>query len=232
MTEPGESNPRMTATKASTSSTRLKLEAAEVHEPQPNGWVAQLRQIMRRSTHGRGQNQHQAAAAQRRPNKEFSIAGRAYGRARARFFAMFSTPNTPKGHRESGPSQPRPRRGAANTDTSHSVTPLLTPTHGARTTTRQPQPGGHPQYGKATHVGASQSFVWNSSGAAARGSPSGAERLRFEQDSVSCGDSRTDTTSTNSEYREAHKGVAGVRQRDVGDAWNCSRGEQCPTGSG
>jgi len=54
-------------------------------------------------------------------------------------------------------------------------------------------------------------------------SPSGAERLRFETDPVSFGDSRTDTTSTSSEYREALKGVAGVRQRDVGDARICSR---------
>jgi hypothetical protein len=30
----------------------VETEAAEVHEPQPTGWAAQLRQIMQRSTQG------------------------------------------------------------------------------------------------------------------------------------------------------------------------------------
>ena len=79
-----------------------------MHEPQPNGWVAQLRQIMQRSTQERGQNQHQAAAAKRRPNQEFSIAGRADGRARARVFCDVFDAQQPKGHLEGGPSQSRP----------------------------------------------------------------------------------------------------------------------------
>src|SRR5580704_3980212 len=179
-----------------------------------------------------GQDERQTATAQRRPNEELSIAGRAHGRAFTRVLCNVLDTEQPKGHRQGGPSQSRPRArrrepgykplGDASTERRHSAPGRQR---------WQPESGGHPQYGEATHVSAGKSFFWNCSGAAARGSPSGAERLRFEQDSVSFGDSRTDTTSTSSEYREAHKGVAGVCKRDVGDARICSRGEQCPTSS-
>jgi len=85
----------------------------------------------------RGQDQHQTSATQRGPDKELFVAGRAYRRAFARFLCdVLDTEHGPKGHRESRPSEPRPRQSGAATDTSRSVTPLL------NADTRRPDDGG------------------------------------------------------------------------------------------
>ena len=210
----------------------VETEAAEVHEPQPTGWAAQLRQIMQRSTQGEAKTNVKRQQLKEDRTKSFLLLAGLTVVLSLAFFAMFSTPNSRKDiGRADHPNLGR-GRGAENPDTSHSVTPLLS------ADTRRPDdnagslsPEDIRNTAKQRMLAQASPSFGTASGAAARGSPSGAERLRFEQDSVSFGDSRTDTTSTSSEYREAHKGVAGVRQRDVGDARICSRGEQCPTSS-
>src|SRR6202140_2040022 len=93
-----------------------EAEAAEVQEPQPTGWAAQLRQIMPGSAQGE---------ARTRTKSFLLLAGFPVGLALA-FFVMFSTPST--GRKDiARTNQPNLGRGSGgeNTDTSHSVTPLL-----------------------------------------------------------------------------------------------------------
>ena len=103
----------------------VETEAAEVHEPQPNGWMAQLRQIMRRSTQGAARTNIKRQQLKEDRTKSFLLlAGLTVVLALA-FFAMFSTPNSRKDISKAGhPNLGRPR-GAENADASHSVTPLL-----------------------------------------------------------------------------------------------------------
>jgi len=101
-------------------------EATEVQEPQPTGWAAQLRQIMHRSAQGEARTNIKRQQLKEDRTKSFLLlAGLTVVLALA-FFVMFSTPST--GRKDIVRSnQPNLGRGAngENTDTSHSVTPLL-----------------------------------------------------------------------------------------------------------
>jgi len=101
-------------------------EAAEVQEPQPTGWAAQLRQIMRGSAQGEARTNIKRQQLREDRTKSFLLlAGLTVVLALA-FFVMFSTPST--GRKDiARTNQPNLGRGSGgeNTDTSHSVTPLL-----------------------------------------------------------------------------------------------------------
>ena len=101
-------------------------EAAEVQEPQPTGWAAQLRQIMHRSAQGEARTNIKRQQLREDRTKSFLLlAGLTVVLALA-FFVMFSTPST--GRKDiAKTNQPNLGRGSGgeNTDTSHSVTPLL-----------------------------------------------------------------------------------------------------------
>src|ERR1700687_335717 len=101
-------------------------EAAEVQEPQPTGWAAQLRQIMHRSPQGEARtNIKRQQLREDRTQSFLLLAGLTVVLALA-FFVMFSTPST--GRKDiARTNQPNLGRGSGgeNTDTSHSVTPLL-----------------------------------------------------------------------------------------------------------
>ena len=101
-------------------------EAAEVQEPQPTGWAAQLRQIMHGSAQGEARTNIKRQQLREDRTKSFLLlAGLTVVLALA-FFVMFSTPST--GRKDiARTNQPNLGRGSGgeNTDTSHSVTPLL-----------------------------------------------------------------------------------------------------------
>ncbi len=101
-------------------------EAAEVQEPQPTGWAAKLRQIMRGSAQGEARTNIKRQQLREDRTKSFLLlAGLTVVLALA-FFVMFSTPST--GRKDiARTNQPNLGRGSGgeNTDTSHSVTPLL-----------------------------------------------------------------------------------------------------------
>jgi hypothetical protein len=103
----------------------VEPDAAEVHEPQPTGWAAQLRQIMQRSTQGEAKtNVKRQQLKEDRTRSFLLLAGLTVVLSLA-FFAMFSTPNSRKDiGRADHPNLGR-GRGAENPDASHSVTPLL-----------------------------------------------------------------------------------------------------------
>lgn len=100
--------------------------AAEVQEPQPTGWAAQLRQIMHRSAQGEARTNIKRQQLKEDRTKSFLLlAGLTVVLALA-FFVMFSTPST--GRKDIvRTNQPNLGRGSGgeNADTSHSVTPLL-----------------------------------------------------------------------------------------------------------
>ena len=173
---------------------------------------------------GRGQDQRQTSAAQRGPDEEFFVAGRPHGRAFARILCDVLDAQQPKGPYEVKPSQSWPWSGREHGYKPLSDTPSKRRHATARRQRGQPQSGGHPQYGEAAHVGAGKSFIWERSAAPCRGSPSRAEGLRFEQDSVPRGDPGTGAASASSKYRKAHEGVTGIRQRDFGDSRRCPVG--------
>jgi hypothetical protein len=101
-------------------------EAAEVQEPQPTGWAAQLRQIMHRPAQGEARTNIKRQQLREDRTKSFLLlAGLTVVLALA-FFVMFSTPST--GRKDIvRTNQPNLGRGSVgeNADTSHSVTPLL-----------------------------------------------------------------------------------------------------------
>jgi hypothetical protein len=102
----------------------VESEAVEVHEPQPNGWVAQLRQIVQGSPQGASSNIKRQQLKEDRTKSFLLLAGLTVVLALA-FFAMFSTPNSRKNiARADHPNLGR-ARDAENPDRSHSVTPLL-----------------------------------------------------------------------------------------------------------
>jgi hypothetical protein len=110
----------------------VETEAAEVHEPQPTGWAAQLRQIMQRSTQGEAKTNVKRQQLKEDRTKSFLLLAGLTVVLSLAFFAMFSTPNSRKDiGRADHPNLGR-GRGAENPDTSHSVTPLL------RADTRRP----------------------------------------------------------------------------------------------
>jgi hypothetical protein len=103
----------------------VETEAAEVHEPQPTGWAAQLRQIMQRSTQGEAKTNVKRQQLKEDRTKSFLLLAGLTVVLSLAFFAMFSTPNSRKDiGRADHPNLGR-GRGAENPDTSHSVTPLL-----------------------------------------------------------------------------------------------------------
>src|SRR5258708_21499273 len=100
-------------------------EAAEVQEPQPTGWAAQLRQIMQRSTQGEAKTNVKRQQLKEDRTKSFLLLAGLTVVLSLAFFAMFSTPNSRKDiGRADHPNLGR-GRSAENPDTSHSVTPLL-----------------------------------------------------------------------------------------------------------
>src|SRR5258708_9429367 len=102
-------------------------EAAEVQEPQPTGWAAQLRQIMQRSTQGEAKTNVKRQQLKEDRTKSFLLLAGLTVVLSLAFFAMFSTPNSRKDiGRADHPNLGR-GRGAEDPDTSHSGTPLLSP---------------------------------------------------------------------------------------------------------
>jgi hypothetical protein len=102
----------------------LEPQAVEVQEQPPTGWLAQLRQIMQSSAQGetRGNIKRQQLKEDR--TKSFLLLAGLTVVLSLAFFVMFSTPNT--GRKDIKSNQPNlGRPGGGNTDTSHSVTPLL-----------------------------------------------------------------------------------------------------------
>ena len=103
----------------------VETEAAEVREPQPTGWAAQLRQIMQRSTQGEAKTNVKRQQLKEDRTKSFLLLAGLTVVLSLAFFAMFSTPNSRKDiGRADHPNLGR-GRGAENPDTGHSVTPLL-----------------------------------------------------------------------------------------------------------
>ena len=103
----------------------VETDPAEGRDPQPMGWAAQLRQIMQRSSQGEVRTNVKRQQLKEDRTKSFLLlAGLTVVLALA-FFAMFSTPNSRKDLTRS--THPNLGRGAGgeNTDTSRSVTPLL-----------------------------------------------------------------------------------------------------------
>jgi hypothetical protein len=104
---------------------QVETEAAEVREPQPNGWVAQLRQIMQRSPQGAARTNIKRQQLKEDRTKSFLLLAGLTIVLSLAFFAMFSTPNSRKNiARADHPNLGR-AQNAENPDTSHSVTPLL-----------------------------------------------------------------------------------------------------------
>ena len=87
----------------------VETEAAEVHEPQPTGWAAQLRQIMQRSTQGEAKTNVKRQQLKEDRTKSFLLLAGLTVVLSLAFFAMFSTPNSRKDIGEGRPSQSRPR---------------------------------------------------------------------------------------------------------------------------
>src|SRR5579863_5973592 len=104
----------------------VETEAAELHEPQPTRWAAQLRQIMQRSTQGEAKTNVKRQQLKEDRTKSFLLLAGLTVVLSLAFFAMFSTPNTGRRNtaRVDHPNLGRGSSGAA-TDTSRSVTPLL-----------------------------------------------------------------------------------------------------------
>src|ERR1700684_2418148 len=104
----------------------VETEAAEVHEPQPTGWAAQLRQIMQRSTQGEAKTNVKRQQLKEDRTKSFLLLAGLTVVLSLAFFAMFSTPNTGRKNtaRVDHPNLGRGSSGAA-TDSNRSVTPLL-----------------------------------------------------------------------------------------------------------
>ena len=104
---------------------QVETEAAEMQEPQPNGWVAQLRQIMQRSPQGAARTNVKRQQLKEDRTKSFLLLAGLTVVLSLAFFAMFSTPNSRKNiSRADHPNLGR-AQNAENPDASHSVTPLL-----------------------------------------------------------------------------------------------------------
>src|SRR2546423_13779870 len=101
-------------------------EATEVEEPKPTGWAAQLRQLMHGSAQGEARTNIKRQQLREDRTKSFLLlAGLTVVLALA-FLVMFSTPSM--GRKDiARTNQPTLGRGSGgeNTNTSHSVTPLL-----------------------------------------------------------------------------------------------------------
>src|SRR5215469_8444939 len=103
----------------------VETETAEVRDPQPRGWVSQLRQVMQRSSQGEARTNVKRQQLKEDRTKSFLLLAGLTVVLSLAFFTMFSTPST--GRKDIARSnQPNLGRGASgeNTDTSHSVTPL------------------------------------------------------------------------------------------------------------
>lgn len=103
----------------------VETDPAELRDPQPTGWVAQLRQIMQRSSQGEARTNVKRQQLKEDRTKSFLLLAGLTVVLSLAFFAMFSTPNSRKDIARS--THPNLGRGAGgeNTDTSRSVTPLL-----------------------------------------------------------------------------------------------------------
>jgi hypothetical protein len=103
----------------------VETEAAEVREPQPNGWVAQLRQIMQRSPQGAARTNIKRQQLKEDRTKSFLLLAGLTVVLSLAFFAMFSSPNSRKNIARADHFNLGRAQNAENPDTSHSVTPLL-----------------------------------------------------------------------------------------------------------
>ena len=87
-----------------------EVEAAEAQQIEPTGWAALLRRAMQRSGPGEVRTNIKRQQLKEDRTKSFLLLAGLTVVLSLAFFAMFSTPNTgQKGHRESRPSEPRPR---------------------------------------------------------------------------------------------------------------------------
>jgi len=103
----------------------VESEAAGEHEPQPSGWVAQLRQMMQRSTQGAARTNVKRQQLKEDRTKSFLLLAGLTVVLSLAFFAMFSTPHSKKNIASADHPNLGRARSAENPDTSHSVTPLL-----------------------------------------------------------------------------------------------------------
>jgi len=103
----------------------VETETAKEKEPQPTGWAAQLRQIMRGSVPGEAKTNLKRQHLKEDRTKSFLLLAGLTVVLSLAFFAIFSTPNSRKDvARANHPNLGR-APGVENPDTSHSVTPLL-----------------------------------------------------------------------------------------------------------
>jgi hypothetical protein len=114
----------------------VETDPAEVRDLEPTGWVAQLRQLMQRSTQGEARTNIKRQQLKEDRTKSFLLLAGLTIVLSLAFFAMFSTPNGRKDMARS--THPNLGRGSGgeNPDTGRSVTPLLAPTRGGPTTTQ------------------------------------------------------------------------------------------------
>jgi hypothetical protein len=111
-----------------------EIEAAEAQQTEPTGWAALLRRAMQRSGPGEVRTNIKRQQLKEDRTRSFLLLAGLIVVLSLAFFAMFSTPNT--GRKDTARvDHPNLGRGAA-TDTSRSVTPLLT------ADTRRPDEGG------------------------------------------------------------------------------------------
>jgi hypothetical protein len=94
--------------------------------PEPLGWAAQLRQIMQRSAQGEARTNIKRQQLREDRTKAFLMLAGSTVVLGLMFFALFSSPSSSRKNTSTRPSEPHLGRGpAAETDNSHSVTPLL-----------------------------------------------------------------------------------------------------------
>ncbi len=103
-----------------------EITAAEPPSPEPVGWAAQIRQAMQRSPQGEARTNIKRQQLREDRTKAFLMLAGSTVVLGLMFFALFSSPSSSRKSNSTRPNEPHLGRGpAAETDTSHSVTPLL-----------------------------------------------------------------------------------------------------------
>jgi hypothetical protein len=103
----------------------IEADAADMPEPQPTGWAAQLRQLMQRSPQGSARTTVRRQQLKDDRTTSFLVLAGVTVVLCLAFFAMFSTPNSRKDvGRANHPNLGR-GQSAENPDASHSIAPLL-----------------------------------------------------------------------------------------------------------
>jgi hypothetical protein len=100
--------------------------AAAESSPEPVGWAAQIRQAMQRSPQGEARTNIKRQQLREDRTKAFLVLAGSTVVLGLMFFALLSSPSSSRKSNSTRPNEPHLGRGpTAETDTSHSVTPLL-----------------------------------------------------------------------------------------------------------